>query len=459
MATASTVSLASEVSQPDFDEPVIQKRASLKVAAAKGGGKVLKKTARPVRAAAAPGKVLTVPVELGFMRSTKGAASRQQAKLRDKTNKQMIAKVIAKSITRRLSQGNSASGLTVPMPFQFHERQRCQGNEQADIRLDKKAAKLSKEAQDYLVSKLTAKRKSAEDTKEGVDNAKHDGGGTPKKSAKRLRPTVPKTPQFAKTKRVRREAPEAKEEEPALKPIQRQVKAAASLKARLSPPKPTVPQPFVFRSDAVAERHLLKLREELSKLREEEEALRQFRANPLPAFPTPVKPKRQHVDLHSSPFKLTTDIRGEAYQSKLQARLEELEQRQRERKQFKARPILASIDHPFVPQAAPLPLTAIEEILLRTELRSEERRAYDEDRTERERIREEVLARKRLEEERREEEEIKRLRKILVHKAQPVRQYKPLIIKPSDRALTVPKTPLWHVRTRKRPESPATPTH
>ncbi|KAJ2111662.1 Protein tpx2, partial [Coemansia sp. RSA 353] len=60
---------------------------------------------------------------------------------------------------------------------------------------------------------------------------------------------------------------------------------------------------------------------------------------------------------------------------------------------------------------------------------------------------------------RREEEEIKRLRKILVHKAQPVRQYKPLIIKPSDRALTVPKTPLWQVRTRKRSESPATPTH
>ncbi|KAJ2356361.1 Protein tpx2, partial [Coemansia sp. RSA 2610] len=108
--------------------------------------------------------------------------------------------------------------------------------------------------------------------------------------------------------------------------------------------------------------------------------------------------------------------------------------------------------------ASTLPLTEIEEILLWTELRSEERHAYDEDRAERERIREEVLARKRQEEERREEEEIKRLRKLLVHKAQPVRHYKPTVINPSDRPLTVPKTPKWNVRTRKLGLSIA-PTH
>ncbi|KAJ2542413.1 Protein tpx2 [Coemansia sp. RSA 1853] len=455
---ASTISLASEVSQNDEDyieELSVRNSAAQKVATNKGG-KVLKRSVRPVRKAAAPSKSLTVPVELGFMRPTKGAARRQMAKQRDKTNKQMIAKAIAKSINRRLSQ--NGIDLTVPIPFQFHERQKNPEGHAANI-VDKKVAKLSKEAQDYLVSKLTTKRKLSVDQEQSVDAERNDGGGTPKKSARKLKPTIPKTPQFAKSKRVRREAPEAKIDEPVSKPVRRPANTAVSLMTRLSPPKPTVPQPFVFRSDAGAERHLLKLREELAKLREEEENMRQFRANPLPAFPTPVKQKRQHVELHSSPFKLSIDSRGDAYQSKLRARLEELEKRQQERKQFKARPIPASMDHPFVPQPSALPLTAIEEILLRTELRSEERRAYDEDRTERERIREGVLARKRLEEERREEEEIKRLRKILVHKAQPVRQYKPLIIKPSDRALTVPKTPLWHVRTRKRSESPATPTH
>ncbi|KAJ2292665.1 Protein tpx2 [Coemansia sp. RSA 355] len=454
---ASTISLASEVSQHDedwIDEPTIKSSVAQKVATNKGG-KALKRLVRPVREAA-PSKSLTVPIELGFMRPTKGAARRQMAKQRDKTNKQMIAKAIAKSITRRLSQ--NGGDLTVPIPFQFHERQKNADGQVANI-VDKKAAKLSKEAQDYLVSKLTTKRKLPEEQEQSVDAERNEGGGTPKKSTRKLKPTIPKTPQFAKSKRVRREVPEAKIDEPVSKPVRRPANAAVSLMTRLSPPKPTVTKPFVFRSDAGAERHLLKLREELAKLREEEENMRQFRANPLPAFPTPVKQKRQHVELRSSPFKLSIDSRGDAYQSKLRARLEELEQRQQERKQFKARPIPTSMDHPFVPQASALPLTAIEEILLRTELRSEERRAYDEDRTERERIREGVLARKRLEEERREEEEIKRLRKILVHKAQPVRQYKPLIIKPSDRALTVPKTPLWQVRTRKRSESPATPTH
>ncbi|KAJ2479469.1 hypothetical protein IWW47_006022, partial [Coemansia sp. RSA 2052] len=226
-----------------------------------------------------------------------------------------------------------------------------------------------------------------------------------------------------------------------------------------SPPKRTVPQPFTFRSDVVAERHLLKLREDIARLKAEEEALRQFRANPLPEFPTPKKPKRRAVELHVSPFNLQTDTRGEAYQRQLRERLEELEERKRARMEFRARPIPPSIDQPFVPQPSAIPLTAIEEILLRTELRSEERRAYDEDRMERERIREEVMARKRLEEERREEEEIKRLRKILVHKAQPVRHYKQLVIKPSDRPLTVPKTPQWSVRTRQRSVTPTTPTH
>ncbi|KAI7824203.1 hypothetical protein BX661DRAFT_206730 [Kickxella alabastrina] len=228
---------------------------------------------------------------------------------------------------------------------------------------------------------------------------------------------------------------------------------------RAQPPKRTVPQPFTFRSDAIAERHLMKLREEIAMLKVEEKALRQFRAMPLPDFPTPKKHKREvpQEPMHASPFHLQTNSRGEAYQSQLKARLEELEEKQRERREFKARPIPPSIDQPFVPQPSTIPLTAIEEILLSTELRSEERRAYDDDRMERERIREEVLARKRLEDERREEEEIKRLRKILVHKAQPIRHYKPVDIQPSDRPLTVPKTPQWHIRTRDRSTTTPTP--
>ncbi|KAJ2744741.1 hypothetical protein GGI20_002710 [Coemansia sp. BCRC 34301] len=429
------------------------------VAAANGTGKVVKKIARVVA------KSLTIPIEGGrFMQPTKVAARRLSMKKRDKANQKAIVEAIAKSVNRRLSQ-DTAQGLTIPQPFHFHESKTVRSGTQTETGgapATKQEAKLSKSAQVSLIAKLTSKRKSAElaSEDEGQENhaVSNEVATLPKQQpAKKSKVTMPRTPQFAKTKRVRRAVSEAEAAPVVMAATKPKANTATTL--HFSPPKRTVPKPFTFRSDVAAERHLLKLREDIARLKAEEEALRQFRANPLPEFPTPKKPKRQAVELHVSPFHLQTDTRGEAYQRRLRERLEELEERKRLRMEFKARPIPQSIDHPFVPQPSAIPLTAIEEILLRTELRSEERRAYDEDRMERERIREDVLARKRLEEERREEEEIKRLRKILVHKAQPVRHYKQLVIKPSDRPLTVPKTPQWNVRSRQRSATPTTPTH
>ncbi|KAJ2376466.1 Protein tpx2 [Coemansia sp. RSA 2607] len=443
--------------------------------------KVTKKPASEVVTNPAPSvpKTLTVPVEqCGFMRPTKVAARRVQVKKRDKLDQQAVAQAIAKSINRRLSH-NKGTVLTMPKPFHFHESKSNGTNSQTEEPAAEQSAekRLSKKAQERLIAKLTHKQRSntSENTTSSTDVTKQKVAA-PKKSAaaKILKPTVPKTPQFAKSKRLRNddtnESTDAANDDNDPFGFERAAREIAQAKARAlqvpekpAPLKTTVPQPFTFRSDLAAERHLLKLREEIAKLQAEEEALRQFRANPLPDFPTPKKRKRQPTQqLHTSPFKLETDVRGETYQRQLRERLAELEQKQRERQQFKARPIPSSLDHPFVPQPSTHPLTASEEVMLKTELRSEERRAFDDDRAERERIREEVLERKRLEEEKRDDEEIKRLRKLLVHKAQPIRHYKPVDVQPSDRPLTVPKTPQWSVRTREpRPNSPsleATPT-
>ncbi|KAJ2787757.1 hypothetical protein GGI15_000458 [Coemansia interrupta] len=445
------------------------------------GAKVSKKPVAETVPKTAPStsKTLTVPVEqCGFMRPTKVATRRLQVKKRDKLDQQAIAQAIAKSVSRRLSH-NKGTILTMPKPFHFHDSKSSDAESQAEEPNAEQAAekRLSKKAQERLIAKLTSKQRSAtsENAAGGVDATKQKAAVLKKPTAARiLKPTVPMTPQFAKSKRLRDKiasdlADEANEDddpygfEKAAREIAKAKARASHVPEKPAPLKTTVPQPFTFRSDAAAERHLLRLREEIAKLKAEEEALRQFRANPLPEFPTPKKRKRQPTQqLHTSPFQLETDVRGETYQRQLRERLAELEQRQRERQEFRARPIPASIDHPFVPQPSTHPLTASEEVLLKTELRSEERRAFDDDRAERERIREEVLERKRVEEEKREDEEIKRLRKLLVHKAQPIRHYKPVDVKPSDRPLTVPKTPLWNVRTREhRPASTsleATPT-
>ncbi|KAJ2394561.1 hypothetical protein GGI23_004638 [Coemansia sp. RSA 2559] len=409
---------------------------------------------------------LTVPVELGFMRPTRAVVHRLSVKKREKASKQSIDIAIAKSINRTLAN-EKTSALTIPKPFRFQESSKGSGStiriQPAKPRLTaKKDTKLGRQAQEELISKLAPRLGSEDAAKEQAEHAEIDAHTPPKRTAKRFKPTVPKTPQFAKSKRVRLESSNVDldhTEKTKVSHLNKPAVIQALHAMRMSPPKPTVVQPFAFRSDAAAERHLLKLREEIAKLKAEEEALRQFHANPLPEFPTPKKPKSKPSNLHTSPFNLLTETRGEAYQRQLCERLKELETRQRERMLFKAQPIPPSLDHPFVPKQSAIPLTEIEEILLHTELRGEERREYDDDRRERERIREEVLARKRLEEERREDEEIKMLRKMLVHKAQPIRRYKALAIKPSDRQPTIPKTPQWCVRTRKQPETPTTPTH
>lgn len=436
----------------------VVKRPSPRTAATKAHGAI-----------AAP-STLTIPINnCGYMRPTKVANRRVSLKKRDKTSRQQVKDTIARSVSRRLSKDDIAK-LTVPKPFHLHDHRRDarRSLSSEEIAGDGSAIpaqtiRLSKEAQEFLINKLTARRKvPAKETSPStpprtVTTATTEAAARKRTAAVKPKLTVPSTPQFAKSKRVRREVAEvpvdnnSQAHQPPTKP-----KAPATTANHSSSPlKLTVPQPFTFRSDAVAERHLTRLREEIAKLKAEEEALKQFRANPLPEFPTPQKPKvRRRTELHTSPFNLQTNSRGDVYQQQLRQRLEELENRRHERQNFVARPIPLSIDHPFVPQpSSAMPLTAIEEVLLKTELRSEERRAYDDDRKDRERIRDEVLARKRLEEARREEEEIKELRKLLVHKAQPVRHYKPLVVKPSDRPLTVPKTPQWHVRTRKLEEN------
>ncbi|KAI9505701.1 hypothetical protein BX070DRAFT_220556 [Coemansia spiralis] len=464
------VSMQTTSTTKDVNSSNADKAVSSSVAAVNPIANNLKETTHKNMASSAfavPERQLTVPVELGFMRPTKVVSRRLSMKKRDKANQRAIATAIANSINRRLSQENTSS-LTIPRPFKFHETRRTAYNtsqaadSNAEASVTTGEVKLSKKAQDYLISKLTARHKAADSVNENIDSKVSSEHTPPKKAVKKFKPTVPKTPQFAKSKRARRELPETKVEPGELFKAKQPKKLVAGQQAlnsaKPSQLKPTVVQPFTFRSDAVAERHLLRLREEITKLKAEEQALRQFRANPLPGFPTPKKVPRKSSTLHASPFNLATDIRGETYQRQLRERIAELEHRRRERMLFKARPIPTSIDHPFVPQPSSIPLTSIEEILLHTELRSEERHAYDEDRMERERIREEVLARKRQEEERREEEEIKELRKLLVHKAQPVRHYKPVIIKASDHQLTVPKTPKWSVRTRQRPVTPTSPT-
>lgn len=74
---------------------------------------------------------------------------------------------------------------------------------------------------------------------------------------------------------------------------------------------------------------------------------------------------------------------------------------------------------------------------------------YEMHKKEREMEDQELILQRQAEKEEEERENIAMLRKEMVHKANPIRNYKVVPILPSDRVLTKPESPAWHTRNRK----------
>ncbi|XP_026546694.1 targeting protein for Xklp2-like [Notechis scutatus] len=115
--------------------------------------------------------------------------------------------------------------------------------------------------------------------------------------------------------------------------------------------------------------------------------------------------------------------------------------RQKEAAVFKAQPSQVLHQEPFLPKKDSKLLLAPDPFVLATELRAKERLEFEnrlaELEAEKARLQE---ATRRVEEERAKEERAK-LREELVHKANPIRKYANVEIKPSDHPLTVPQSP------------------
>lgn len=128
--------------------------------------------------------------------------------------------------------------------------------------------------------------------------------------------------------------------------------------------------------------------------------------------------------------------------------LEKDAKRLKDEAEFKANPPNVLYTEPFKPQKPNHPLVTVDNVVLHSEVRSEHRAKYDA-----KRMREEYkkmtenLQRRAL----RAVEESKELadyRKKLVHKAQPIHHYAPVVVKPSEKPFTQPVSP--HFRTDER---------
>ena len=117
-------------------------------------------------------------------------------------------------------------------------------------------------------------------------------------------------------------------------------------------------------------------------------------------------------------------------------------EREKKAAEFKAKEVPSRLyTKPLSPQKSTKPHTCVENVVLHSEVRSHQRDRYDAEKRGRADLLEtEILQRKAL----RDAEEAKEtaaLRKTLVHKANPIHHYPPVMIKPSDRCVTQPISP------------------
>jgi len=267
---------------------------------------------------------------------------------------------------------------------------------------------------------------------------------------KRLLPVVsPQSPAFVareRTAAAARQQAAAEAVEPVPEPIPK-AKPAPHRGVPVCLPtntkKSTVPQPFSFSErDQVQQQ---KKEEKIKKILEEEAAAREFHAHPIAAAP-PLPPRQPVVPTKPEPFQLKIEERVESRLEKWQEDITKELNEQRKAANFKASEATVLEKNPFKPKPSDKPLSEIGNFTLHSEKRAEERSQYDKERQQKEA---EMEGEKRLLEERRkreEEEEVNRMRKQQVHKAQPIRHYRPVEVAPSEKPLTHPQSPRFRLK-------------
>ncbi|XP_015926253.1 targeting protein for Xklp2 [Parasteatoda tepidariorum] len=210
-------------------------------------------------------------------------------------------------------------------------------------------------------------------------------------------------------------------------------------KPKLVRPVPTQIKPFSF-DDADKKRFTLKdkkIREEIEK----ENKPYIFKAQLLPDPNVSGLPKVQKKPAtEPQPFNFVLDTRNLTRDTSCSFKENSIS--------FKANPATVLKKEPFVPEKEHKHTAEFKEFELSTGRRASERLKLqiqkEAEEQENEKIR---LARQALEEEK-ERKEILRLRQELVHKANPVRQYKVVEIKHSEKQLTEPKSPQFETNKR-----------
>ncbi|XP_078507881.1 targeting protein for Xklp2-A-like isoform X2 [Lissotriton helveticus] len=268
--------------------------------------------------------------------------------------------------------------------------------------------------------------------------------GVPEKKC--LAPTVPKSPAFALKNRVRRPVHEEEQEELPLIKANPMPHYGVPFKPKIPEQRLVEPAPFSF--DSRDKERLAQKEKKLEELRKEE--VPAFRALPLPHFEQISLPEKKiKGPTNPEPFHLQIEERAAIKSQRWKQQIEEELKQQKEAACFKARPNTIIHQEPFVPkrESRVLPESLSGSIVqdsfeLATEKRAKERQEFEKRIAELEAIKEKMEEEDRLRKEEQEREELAQKRRHeLVHRAQPVRKYKTVEVKASLVPLTIPKSP------------------
>ncbi|KAJ3670485.1 hypothetical protein LUZ60_010809 [Juncus effusus] len=216
-------------------------------------------------------------------------------------------------------------------------------------------------------------------------------------------------------------------------------------------PKLTFPNPFHLQTEERGVQKEMILQIQLSRKQEEEERARLIKANPYPYttdYPVvPPKPEPKPCTKPST-FQLESLVRHEEEMKRLNEERERLEREERERRLYRAQPILKEDPIP-VPAKERRPLTEVQGFALHVDQRSVQRQEFDNKVKEKEtvykRMREEAESVKQIEE----EKALKQLRRTMVPHARPLPKFeKPFVPQRSKKETTKAKSPHWHVDER-----------
>ncbi|KAJ1569539.1 hypothetical protein HK096_002772, partial [Nowakowskiella sp. JEL0078] len=200
----------------------------------------------------------------------------------------------------------------------------------------------------------------------------------------------------------------------------------------------TIPDDVHLPGEGLSELKKIAFQEQIHREQENMKKLRKFKANPLPSDDPDVNQILQELPyVPPRPLTAIEPFNLHSEQRKDHAPKQDAKENQYV---FKANPI--PNDMPFQPKKSLKPPTICEDVVLASEIQAEKRKHFDEAIRQKEIQNKLLMEQQEREKEDHEREEVKKLRKELVHQAKPVKQFVPVVVQHSSKPLTQPETPL-----------------